>query len=114
MRQRRCGVVDRPRGGRLATSSWLFREVDTAGEFRIGLIERPPNVSEPPSRLGLRPPPTPFRAAPYHDREFASSIEVGEAGNWWENPPSVDHNPSGVATPFHQDCGRAKTYDRNP
>jgi len=24
--------------------------------------------------------------------------EVGEAGNWWEIPPSVDHNPSGVAT----------------
>jgi hypothetical protein len=34
--------------------------------------------------------------------------EVGEAGHWWEILPSVDHNPSGVATPFHQDGGRAR------
>ena len=33
---------------------------------------------------------------------------VDEAGNWWEIPPSVDHHPSWVATPFHQDCGRAR------
>jgi len=29
--------------------------------------------------------------------------EVDEAGNRWEGPPSVDHRPLWVATPFHQD-----------
>jgi hypothetical protein len=43
--------------------------------------------------------------------------EVDEAGNRWESPPSVDHHPLWVATPFHQDCGRAQIFGafcRNP